>query len=186
MKKKKPLLIFATIIPLVLVLALVAFLSNNKLEPNGQNPDTEEPVVEAEYMTKEEVIELFYDNYNTFNEVAEYILNTEGAFYCDNNSNILLLSNGREDGRDVLDIDNLKIGEEIKALLYDLNFNGIYEYEVETGSIVKFENNFADTSAKGILYAESRDAPDLNNLGFDEYAPLDIENWYYYYIPIRG
>ena len=137
-------------------------------------------------ISKKEFIERFQDNFDTFSKVAEYIKNTEGYFYCDNNTGILLL---KSDGVPV-DIELSEIKEQIKTLVYDLGFHSILNVYTDDENVemrfnlINFEVNFGDTSAMGIEY---RLPPETNqDNSFILYTPLDIENWYYYFIPPRG
>jgi len=142
---------------------------------NNKNTFTEVP-----YMTEEEVIEKFYSNYDIFKMVAEYVLSTTGSY------DIQIYNKPRgayawNNGYDLIALDDLELGEEIKHLVYDLGFNLIVKDETETK--VFFQISFENTSAKGIEYLSNGGVPDRFE---EDYTPLEYENWYYYLIPGRG
>ena len=162
-------ILFALILPILLGI----FSCNNGQSELTEfsDPSTKKPNldIEEEYMTKEEVIELFYNNFDTFDKIAEFALRTTEGIYCDNNSDKLLL----RIGGNAVDIDNLEIGKQIKEIVFDYGFAGIYEDH--TGTRIDFDLP-SGSGWQGLIYA---------NEGLVEssfYTPLEKENWYYFFV----
>ena len=118
---------------------------------------SEEPV----FMTKDEVLEAFYNYYESFEVIAEYFLNV--------NEHYGLYQEKGEFMRNGIpfDIDCLQISEQIK-LVCSLGFTEVGSSGVSDR--VSFGTLF-DGGRHGVIYV-------VNGLDGDQ--PLDKENWYYY------
>ena len=163
----KKLSLFLNLIIVAAVLFLVAVIIS-KFGINLQSQDSG-----RDYLTKEDVIEMFYENYGTFKEVSNYVLEMPGTFYCDRNTGTLLLSIGTGNGRENLNIENLVVGEEVERILYEFGFTGIYENE--TGTKVDFGIPY-ELGGQGIIFSQDG----LVESRF--FTPLEEENWYYYFV----
>ena len=177
MKKNLLWFVLAVTISLLLILLLTCCISNQELGEiatleqealvTGIDKDVENMIEDEMEKIKEEMVELFYNKYSVFDSVADYIINTPGVFYCDNNTDKLILANEYIS----IYIEDMEIGEQLRELIYDLRFISICE-DLEETSII-FETRWS-MGSHGFLY--SIDATRLS----ESLVPLDNENWYYF------
>lgn len=85
--------LLVTFLTLLLFLISCIFRTEQSSDSTEQSSDRDELTLNRneENMSREEIIELFYNNFDTFDKVREYIMNTTGGFYCDNNTGLLLI-----------------------------------------------------------------------------------------------
>jgi len=173
--KKKALFTFLAIIILFFVIAIVYTIG---IEPSRNDLNTpiveiteNTPVVDMEYLSKEEIIEVFYSNYSAFSEVADYILDTDGLFFCGGSLEELVIENSLKDGKVMLDIKNMEIGDPLIEIINDLGFISIQEHQTEP---TVYFNAPSDIGMQGVAYA--RDGLANNN----DITHLEKDNWYYY------
>ena len=162
--------IIIIVLPLIVLISIITIalcvgVSNFTLD--AQESDDEQKQDETtEYMTEEEIVELFYENFDTFNTVAQYALNTEGVFYCGGNLAEMVLGNGN----DILNIEDIEIGEQIKTIL-SFGFIRIEENETETNIYFHTRHSMG---TQGVIYTtvEPRDKT---------IPQLDKKDWYYFF-----
>jgi hypothetical protein len=141
--------------------------------------------LEEEYMTKEEIIEVFYSNYDAFCEVAEYLLpktGYTGMELSQDGDKIILSKNGPTGMRetDTVELGTVEIGAQIK-LICDFGFEGVGRDK--DGTRIYFSMRYFDPPAdiglpcsRGIIYVPE---------GLGNARPEDIlkkDNWYYFFL----
>jgi len=143
--------------------------------------DTQESDEREMYMTRDDIIEVFYNNYDAFSKVAEYILNTKELYS--------LIDGGQkagthdENGRYLeldFDPDSYGIGEQIRQL-FSCGFDSIFRDVTNTR--VMFSVQYYDPpletdvpGSRGVIYVPG---------GLKSIQPQDVldkENWYYYFL----
>lgn len=168
---KHKLLSVIVIVCLASVLLLIITLTLNTREAYKDNLDKYEQtdINEVNYLTKAEIIELFYDNYEIFCSVAEYVIFTEGVFYCSNSTGDLVLKNSIDD----LAFGSLAVRDQVGEIIYNMHFTSILEDETETRVYFNIPN---ETGGHGLIYSSEV----LSDTAF--YYPLSKDKWYYFCI----
>jgi len=161
MKRRVQFLVIVTIVVFTSFF-VVSCITND----NGQELDGEEKYEEEKYLTKEEVVELFYNNFDAFDKLADYLMNSTGYFTIQRmNSDIHVKNQGV-----VLDIDDMVLGEQIKHIVCDLGFLSISKDELDT----RIEINIPyGEGIQGLVYTNE----EVGENRF--YSSLEKENWYY-------
>ena len=166
--KRRTIVVALPIILLALIFTIVHNVGVSNSQPDSDKTnDAQEPDERIEYMTEEEIVVMFYINFDTFDRVAEYALNTEGVFYCGGNLNEIVLGNGS----DLLSVEDVEIGEQIKMIL-SLGFIRFEENETETNIFFHIPHVMG---TQGVLYTKVEP--------WDKTIPqLDKEDWYYFFL----
>ena len=132
----------------------------------------------TEYMTKEELIETFYCNFDAFSDVANHVLSMSefsgGIRINEDGDKVIMHDNGVVTE---LDVDEFEVGAQIK-LICGLGFGGVGQDTAGTRAF--FTMHYYDPppdvgipGSRGVVYVPG---------GLDDVSPQDIlekENWYY-------
>ena len=157
----------ALLIVLAAILVIVYFwIRNNMPEQAAEDPA----------MTKEEVIRAFYDNFDAFEDVAEYVLSADSRLALSLEDNkFYTYTNEGPIAVDGLDLNTLEIGEQLK-IICDLGFGDIGNYGADTGRVFfNVKRHPSDTGSRGVIYVPE---------GIKGIPPQDIlekENWHYFF-----
>ena len=151
-------------------------------ESVAQLPDAMAPFWdEDKYMTEEEIIEVFYSNYDTFSKVAEYLLQKEelsGIGISPDGNKIIIFSN--DSGITEVETTSVEVGDQIK-LICSLGFEGAGRDQDSTR--VYFSIRYFDPppyvglpGSRGVVYVPGtlEDARPQDK--------LERDNWYYFFL----
>ena len=166
MKRK----IMVTALPIIIlasVFAMVYFLSIKETSAEVKHITKEELI----FMTEEEIIKVFYDNFDAFDDVMRYVLSEERYLGIGlDDSKIYTHDNTGSMEIDNLEFDSLEVGEQLK-LLREVGFDSIRN-EPSYSAVYFYISHASGT--QGIVYLEK-------TVKDDKYGtPLEIENWHYF------
>ena len=119
-----------------------------------------------EYMTEEEIVGKFYNNYDAFSDVAEYLLAMTEPFRICQNADGLFIDQG---SGVFIDVDSLEVGKQI-SVVCDSGFNSIRKHQTEP---TVYFSAPSDIGEQGVLYAR-------DGLANKDIPQLKKENWYYF------
>ena len=184
-------IIFGAILVSVLTIVFIVRIKAPGLETQTSDEKTEHiPSVqilddEAKYMTKDELIESFYRNYEAFRDVADYLLSKDGytGIGISQDGDRIIIGSNDSNGayQEVnIDIQDFEVGEQVQ-LICGIGLEGAARDVA--GTRVYFSVRYFDPppdvgmpGSRGVIYVPGGQ---MNASPQDE---LDKENWYYFFL----
>ena len=152
-------------------------MKKSQLNVQDQN-HKQKPDEEVGYMTKEELIDVFYNNYDAFSSVAEYMLKAEEIISIEVKNNIITVRNTSGIFEE-LEIDSFELSHQI-TLICSFGFDGAGK-DID-GTRVFFSIRYSDPppsiglpGSRGVIYVPG---------GLRDASQSDIlkkKNWYYFF-----
>lgn len=183
------------IVVMVIILVLIGVFVIMRRETESRNDDlgqeTESSVEESStYViprTKDEIVEVFTENFEHFEAIAEFFLEDPrqfqvyyggGEFYVselepDEESE----SAENNDGESRL--SECEIFGDIEYVIYELDFSCIEDYRFDYNELLDYDRNveFAESNCDGVIYSEWDE--ELLERRFTSLEKI-TDNWYYY------